>query len=255
MGAQLAASQTKIAQLRSSIADLAEENGRNIVEVEKRGLGGAVRFAKKLREELRSAEDQLRDVRSAEAGIRARVGMVASEIERLEAEKEGRARNASENGVGSNEVQIQEPDAGMEGMPSGGEAHASERDEIGDEDEAMAADDEEFQNYVLQQGDDADRDDEDSEEGAVLVHHSDLKRSDMDQNGPTDESCADGKGVPSGSTKSRHSTEIVVRPHGSRGFLPLTIWEILKRIVGLGKEAVHEVEDDFRRGMNSVMIV
>ena len=54
--AQLQASQIKVRKLRVAITDLSEEHGRNMTEVERRGLTGGIQLVRTLREELRTLE-------------------------------------------------------------------------------------------------------------------------------------------------------------------------------------------------------
>ena len=82
--AQIAASENKVRKLRSSIADLSEENARDLVEVEKRGLSGGIKLVRSLREEIREVEFQLSEAKSGTVASRTRVNLI---VTRLEADK------------------------------------------------------------------------------------------------------------------------------------------------------------------------
>jgi len=262
--AELAASQTKLSQLRASIADLAEENDRNLAEVQNRGLAGAVKLARNLREELRTVEDDLRVVRSAEAGLRVRVGLVSAELERMEAEKDAAARAKAEAVAAA----LREKQTGAGRLTPSAESTMiskiedsdipEESEPIGNEEADLVSDDEEFQQYVAEQHGIKEEEEElrgiadgdGSEEDGVLVQVPAAEDGDL----------RPGKKEPaSDSIKAGHSTAIIVRPGESGSFLPAGIWELLKRIVGFGRaaaqESAEEVADEFRQSIADVMIV
>ena len=258
--AELAASNTKLSQLRASITDLAEENDRNLAEVQRRGLAGAVKLARKLREELRIVEDDLREVRSAEAGLRVRVGLVTAELEKLEAAKATGVKSkpksvASESpkekqSVGSSSAKGENAEVDAEAT----RASPAPQEPVAHEDDALISDDEEFRKYVAQQdtaksdGND-ESDDSESDDDGMLVERPAAPSSSQESNGE----------LPSESIKAGHSTALVVRPAGSNGFLSAGLWEILRRIVGFGRvaaqESVDEVVDGYRQSIADVMIV
>ena len=243
---ELAASNTKLSQLRASIADLAEENDRNLAEVQRRGLAGAVKLARKLRDELRLVEDDLREVRSAEAGLRVRVGLVTAELERLEAAKESESKAKTETAA--------EAQSKIQASASGATSPAS-HESIANEDDVLISDDEEFQKYVAQQ------DAVDPPGADVTDYHQGSDESDedgvlVDRPSPSSASYGNTRELPSESIKAGHSTELVVH---SNVFLSAGLWTILKRIVGFGRvavqESVDEVVDEYRQSFADVMIV
>ena len=65
--AQLGASENKIRKLRASIADMSEESEAAMKEVEKRGLTGGIKLVRKLREQIREVEYQVSEAKSGEA--------------------------------------------------------------------------------------------------------------------------------------------------------------------------------------------
>lgn len=256
--AELAASNTKLSQLRASIADLAEENDRNLAEVQRRGLAGAVKLARKLREELRTVEDDLREVRSAEAGLRVRVGLVTAELEKLEVAKaNGTKAKTADSELLKEKQSIAASSA--EGENAEVDADATQaspapQEPVAHEDDALISDDEEFQKYVAEQDSaendgDEESDGSESDEDGVLVERPRAPSPSQESNGE----------LPSESIKAGHSTALVVRPSDSNGFLSTGLWEILKRIVGFGRvaaqESADEVVDGYRQSIADVMIV
>lgn len=81
--AQIAASEHKIRKLRASIADLSEENARDMNEVKRRGLDGGINLVRGLREELRDVEFQLSETRNLSTTYKAKIGMIHARVPNL----------------------------------------------------------------------------------------------------------------------------------------------------------------------------
>mmetsp|Transcript_6709 Transcript_6709/g.9808 ORF Transcript_6709/g.9808 Transcript_6709/m.9808 type:complete len:527 (+) Transcript_6709:60-1640(+) len=88
-GALLAASQAKVRKLRASIADLAEENTRNLAEIDRLGRSGAVNFARTLRDELRDVEFAVIDARAGEARCREDLALLKAHIDAIQPKLKG----------------------------------------------------------------------------------------------------------------------------------------------------------------------
>ncbi|KAL3920913.1 MAG: hypothetical protein SGILL_003026, partial [Bacillariaceae sp.] len=84
MMAQVAASESKIRKLRSSIADLSEENARDVQEVERRGLEGGINLVRGLREEIRDIDFHLGECRSAKAEYKTKISMICARVPKQE---------------------------------------------------------------------------------------------------------------------------------------------------------------------------
>jgi len=96
---QLFACQDKVRKLRASIADLGEENARNHAEIENLGLGGTVRLAKTMLEELHEVEYGVSRAKAAEAYCRGRIDMLVKMHEKATARignEEANAESASD---------------------------------------------------------------------------------------------------------------------------------------------------------------
>ena len=74
--AQIAASEHKICKLRASIADLSEVWARDLAQVEARGLAGGVTLVRGLRDEIRDLEFAVAEVQSAEATCRMKIALI-----------------------------------------------------------------------------------------------------------------------------------------------------------------------------------
>lgn len=78
--AQIAASENKILKLRASIADLSEENAKEMEQVERRGLTGGINLVRTLREELRDLDYQCSETKNRLATCRAQIAMIHSRL-------------------------------------------------------------------------------------------------------------------------------------------------------------------------------
>ena len=66
--------------MRASIADLSEENTRDLEEVQRRGLQGGINLVRGLREELRDIEYHLSETRSMKTACKAKISMILARI-------------------------------------------------------------------------------------------------------------------------------------------------------------------------------
>jgi hypothetical protein len=71
---------SQIRKLRVSIADLSEENARDLKEVERRGLSGGIDLVRNLREETRDLEFRLSEAKSNNATCRAKIGLIHARV-------------------------------------------------------------------------------------------------------------------------------------------------------------------------------
>jgi hypothetical protein len=126
--AQIGASDYKIRKLRVAIADLSEENARNLKEVEKRGLSGGINLVRGLREEIRDTEFELSEAKSEEATCRTKISMIQSDLLSTKkhpppkANKQDAITGTSEQPV---DGQAQEATAAMEGRDQASAAEST----------------------------------------------------------------------------------------------------------------------------------
>jgi hypothetical protein len=120
--AQIWASENKIRKLRVAIADLSEENARNLTEVEKRGLSGGITLVRGLREEIRDTEFELSEVKSAEAACRTKISLIQSSL--LATKKTPPSKTNKQDSTGTPEQpldgQAQEATAAIAGSDQAG---------------------------------------------------------------------------------------------------------------------------------------
>eukprot|EP00980_Cylindrotheca_fusiformis_P015410 scaffold4335_cov119-Cylindrotheca_fusiformis.AAC.13 len=106
---QIAASENKIRKLRVSIADLSEENARDLKEVERRGLSGGIDLVRSLREETRDLEFQISEARSNTTTCRAKIGLIRTRMRNLSPKGEklpDRTKKSTAAISGSDEAQV-----------------------------------------------------------------------------------------------------------------------------------------------------
>jgi hypothetical protein len=80
---QIAASENKIRMLRVSIADLSEENARNLLEVEKRGLSGGITLVRGLREQIKDLDYKISLAKSGDAECCMKISLLQSTFHSL----------------------------------------------------------------------------------------------------------------------------------------------------------------------------
>ena len=237
MKAQVTLSESKVQKLRSSIVDLAEENSRNLQQVTKMGLAGAVSLARKLKEEVKEREHILQNLKQREAACRTRVCMIRTQLENLSAKAatsdgEGEAivnseTDSSTSGVvDSQENQVRGFNDSCSNNNNNKDSKNSSRDINGEENESYGQ--EEVMYY-------------DEEEDCFIeyVDHSD--DSDVEYEYYSD---SDDEEIPlSEAVRSGKSTALVVRkePHV---FLSFKIWELLMRVIGLSKKVIKQTAQD-----------
>ena len=220
--AQVTMSESKVKKLRSSIADLAEENARNLVEVTKLGLSGAVHLARKLKEEVKEREHILQNLKERETVCRTRIFMIRSQLEKLSSE-----------------------------APTAREQEAATTQEVATTQEAYHVNDEEQNtdtHHVVTDGDGDEHDLSneiyyDEEEDCFLEYIDNSDESDLEYEYYTDsndEEEMEEDTIPlSEAIKTGKSTALVLRedPHV---FFSFKLWELLMRIIGLSKKAIKE---------------
>jgi hypothetical protein len=122
---QIAACETKIRMLRASIADLSDENQRNLVEVQRRGVQGGVRLVRTLREAIVELEYQLSEIDSGEAACRAKIQLLQQylktnpiDIAKKKKTKEFNNSNGSTAAQASGETMSDDTDQSQDGHSS-----------------------------------------------------------------------------------------------------------------------------------------
>ena len=181
---RIVATHEKIRKFRVSIADLSEENDRNMQEVEKRGLTGGINLVRGLKDEIREIEFALDETKLADAVYRAKIEKIQSLLS-----------NPATNG---------------------GAAAESEETSVAGTSKASTEHHFNHGNGTL------------STSRSVPLDQESGSFSDVES-----EVSSDGM-KPSEKIATGHSTAIVVRSSSSGpGSFPLSLWQILLRIIGL----------------------
>jgi hypothetical protein len=228
MTAQVTLSESKVSKLRSSIADLAEENTRNLIEVTKKGLGGAVSLARKLKEEVKEREHILQNLKQREAACRTRVCMIRTELESLSTEAPISRMDETNTDSNNNErdsSEVEENDQEAETVDTINTTDAANVDENEvDETEVIEYYDSE-EDCIIEYVDD-------SEEGSDIEYEYYTDSEDEEDEIPLSEAIRTGQ-----------STALLLRNEEPHTFLSFKIWELLMRIVGLSKQAIKETAE------------
>jgi hypothetical protein len=194
--AQVAASEQKIRKLRASIADLSEVCSRDLVEVERRGLSGGVTLVRGLREELREIDFQLSEAKNGDATCRTKIRMIQNKIHAARKPTPASSMN------GRNETVTSGPDELITGDPH--------KTILVDTTKTSPTSESHSQNASL-----------------MTIAASNGEVAILSSNGEVTESDRILTG---------QSTAIAVLHSGTQGFFPLSLWQILLRIIGFGDD-------------------
>ena len=215
---QFRSSQTKVKSLRGSIADMAIENSRNLAKVEELGLQGAVILARKLKDEIREQELVLRAAKMRASDLSYQVNQVREnlerkknpELDRMDKEQSGDGATCeiaanSEDAMISNDGLNQESDGNHDVTSD----CISDISPLNHNDSIVDSSNSSFES-------------ESSEESFETVpgriSHSDAIRQGL-------------------------STDMMPYQENER-FFTTRVWDLIKRIIGLGKAAAQSAVDD-----------
>lgn len=101
--ALLKASNEKVNKLRACIADLAEENSRNLDEIDRLGRLGTVNFARKLQIEMRDVEFAVKDAKTNEASCKSKLAVFRTKVEKYQEKIEIENKKVSSDETGNND--------------------------------------------------------------------------------------------------------------------------------------------------------
>jgi hypothetical protein len=233
--AQIAASENKIMKLRASIADLSEENVKEMEQVEQRGLLGGINLVRNLRDELRDLEYQWSSTKNRTATCRAQIGMIHSRMPKSDPKE---PRYPSQLAVNKDEV--------------------VESEDGQDESTTQQVDERKSQGSSPVRG-------ESKLVELTTINGDATKLVTVPPKAATPER-PPAKAIPgraktkvtSDRISSGDSQAIVVRPPGNRGFFPLDLWQVLLRIVGFNHAAAKraiQVANKKRGAPANLMIV
>jgi hypothetical protein len=201
--AQIAASESKVRKLRVSIADLSEENTRDLKEVEKRGLTGGIHLVRGLRDEIREVEFAIAEVKSAEAGCRAKISMIQTKVQQKQSKNSNSKTPSSSSPTGQTKANA---------VNGTNPAFASS---VGNMDDALVNDSSGLS----------------SNEKAAVVVAEEAGDSGQHSSKPMTHSQRMATG---------QSTAIAIRTNvvsGRGGYFTIGLWQIIMRIIGIGGAA------------------
>jgi hypothetical protein len=242
--AQIAASENKILKLRASIADLSEENAREMEQVEIRGLTGGINLVRKLREELRDLEFGVGETKNRIATCRAQIGMIHSRLPKPHPKTAPVAKETQP-------VKSTPPPTSMESEDSNNSI---------EEDEGIVMvgrpGKEEVKDTVVDPSVTGDSSDENQSTrappeqgnassatasatvgrpGPALPGHVEIKRKDNGKTPslvPSSANMTESQRIATGESQA-----LIVRPSGKRGYFTVDLWQVLLRIIGLDQAA------------------
>ena len=231
--AQLGASENKIRKLRASIADMSEESEAAMKEVEKRGLTGGIQLVRKLREQIRELEFQVSEAKNGAASARAKLQKLQQKEEQQKKQQALAKPPPQQSEAQQDESKQLSP---IRESPS---REAANVDAVNDSAALVAPT---------------------SLSADPPVASTDVLSSDST---PLVES--NGQELPGGIPKNGHShsekvitgqSDAMMKYNGqSDGYVPLDLWQILLRIIGLGRVAVEQQVEELKKQSSTVMIV
>jgi len=238
--AQIGATENKVRKLRASITDMSEESEKALKEVDKRGLSGGITLVRKLREELRELEFQLSEAKSGE-------GICRAKIQRLQA----RLTHPGQSESSSTLIKAPTlPEMNRESEEQVFETPPPYRQPF---DEAM-------KKPLGQPPVDTTEKEDD-----VVVRSLDLGNIDSippkDSEDPGDPLQPASNGIREESDTVPHSYKVAtgesnaIMIRQSSNYIPLDIWQLLLRIIGLGQTAVKTNVKQMKESTTHVMIV
>ena len=232
--AQIGATENKVRKLRASVTDMSEESEKALQEVEKRGLSGGITLVRKLREELRELEFQLSESKSGEAMCRAK-------IQRLQAKLTHPGDSAAPS------VVVTAPTLPSMDREEGGGGDAQPKQDYLESPQAVTPEllndpVPSMQNpstpVVVARTLDLDA----YADEPLAGNNNNIDNDNETTTIPLSEKVATGK-----------SEAIMLRESG--GYLSMDIWQILLRIIGLGRSAVRTNVQKMKESTTNVMIV
>lgn len=226
--------QKKVKLFRENIAELAVQTSRNLEKVEELGLQGAVNLARKIKEETREQETVLR-------AAKLRANDLTQQLEHF------RQCIDRKNNVRS-EVPIQAADAVGDMVENNIVNSNHVNDSTNSMKDAAGLKFREDPNENLRRIDmtSSDKDDVSSLEEEIVQHNASLLEEDSsDDKESSEESFEVVPGRISNTNAIRQGLSTDLSSYGaSEHFFHTRVWDLIKRIIGLGKAAAKSAVDD-----------
>lgn len=221
--------------MRASIADLSEENTRDLKEVKRRGLEGGINLVRGLREELRDLDFHLSEARSMKTACKAKISMILARVQNQDDKKQSakvdsdsantkiKSKKQSDNNI------VAVPDETADVKKSIVTNRDVDEDAINEVEEVKS---EEVHKSPMQE----------------IVKQNDSKtptatpapilRDEKSQDSkPNDDRNSTKKINNSTKIATGDSTAIAIIQPGNQGFFTVDLWEVLLRIIGYERAA------------------
>jgi hypothetical protein len=221
--AQVGASENKIRKLRASIADMSEESEEAMKEVEKRGLTGGIQLVRKLRLQIRELEYQISEAKSGEALCKAKLQNL--QYREQQQQKQGIKRQTQQMEAQQDAPRdVNHLPSVTEDMANDSPAPKAPSSSLTEDSPAMPTD--------LLSSESMKQETRNMKSRGDLVDVSQSER------------IAAGK-----------SDALMKYNPKAQGYMPLDLWQIILRIIGLGRVAVKQQVEELKKQSSNVMIV
>jgi hypothetical protein len=218
--AQLGASENKIRKLRASIADMSEESEAAMKEVEKRGLTGGIQLVRKLREQIRELEFQVSEAKSGEALCMAKL----LKLQQREHHQQG-LKQQDQQGEHSTPSKLPSISEASNASPTDFDAAPPPPLSLMEDFHVASSD-------VL----------------APETAHLESEETDVP-------AALLSRNVQSERIAAGQSDAIMKYNPKAEGYMPLDLWQIILRIIGLGRVEVKRQVEALKKQSSTVMIV
>lgn len=218
--AQLGASENKIRKLRASIADMSEESEAAMKEVEKRGLTGGIQLVRKLREQIRELEYQVSEAKSGEALCMAKL----LKLQQREQLQQG-LKQRDDQGEPSTPNKLPSISEANNASPTDFDAPLLPPLSLMEDSHVASSD-------------------------LLAPESSQLESQETDL--PSDEASSNTQ---SERIAAGQSDAIMKYNPKAEGYMPLDLWQIILRIIGLGRGEVKRQVEALKKQSSTVMIV
>mmetsp|Transcript_15032 Transcript_15032/g.24887 ORF Transcript_15032/g.24887 Transcript_15032/m.24887 type:complete len:346 (+) Transcript_15032:398-1435(+) len=254
--AQLSASENKSRQLRASIADMSDESETAMKEVERRGLTGGIQLVRKLREQIRELEFQGSEAKSGEALCRAKLQQLQQQQQTKQQEQQQGDGKKSKEPVAAAAAAVSVPQSPSNGGKTAAAAGVVKKsDSVSHQQRSLTIDLSSSSSSNTPSTDDVLASIEESPPPAKSKSRSLSPAAYVSNtNGQTTATTVVASLPPSTSIVTGQS-QALMKYNNAQGYMPVNLWHILLRIIGLGKEAVKQNVEEMKKQSSTVMIV
>lgn len=215
----------QIRKLRASIADLSEENARDMEEVHRRGLKGGINLVRGLREEIRDIDFQIGEFRTLKAEFRTKISIIRA---RIHTERNCIDRAPVEDSSVSSHIESAVKQVPMSCIVSEKPSHTEHGSTIGESNQVTSLDITEHSDHELDIHN-GHHQDSSATKRSTISYETSIKR--------IDPRSREKQLTPSEKIAAGQSTAIAVIRPGNRGFFTVDLWQVILRIMGFDRAA------------------